>query len=155
MFCSVTCSPYITQQIYEGLLLTNMSHETFTFRFILLCFVALTRWRHQMETFSALLALCEGNPSVKGAFPHKRPVTWSSDGLGNNRDAGDLRRLFAHCDVTECTLSIRGAMNSCRIFTHILQRCLTGVKTILYIGSGNCLSQTGTKAIYVHELVSQ
>ena len=28
-----------------------------------------TRWRHQMETFSALLALCEGNPPVTGGFP--------------------------------------------------------------------------------------
>ena len=28
-----------------------------------------TWWRHQMETFSALLALCEGNPPVTGGFP--------------------------------------------------------------------------------------
>ena len=51
-------------------------------------------WRHQMETFSALLAICAGNlPSnstsklrftglykgnspVTGEFPHKGPVTW-------------------------------------------------------------------------------
>ena len=26
-------------------------------------------WRHQMETFYALLAFCEGNPSVTGGFP--------------------------------------------------------------------------------------
>ena len=32
-------------------------------------------WRHQMETFSALLALCEGNPPVTGGFPSQRPVT--------------------------------------------------------------------------------
>ena len=36
-------------------------------------------WRHQMETFSALLALCEGNPSVTGGFPSQRPVTRSFD----------------------------------------------------------------------------
>ena len=30
---------------------------------------AYTWWRHQMETFSALLALCEGNPPVNGGFP--------------------------------------------------------------------------------------
>ena len=35
------------------------------------------RWRHQMETFSALLALCEGNPPVTGGFPSQRPVTRS------------------------------------------------------------------------------
>ena len=34
-------------------------------------------WRHQMETFSALLALCEGNSPVTGEFPSQRPVTRS------------------------------------------------------------------------------
>ena len=28
-------------------------------------------WRHQMETFSASLALCAGNSPVTGEFPHK------------------------------------------------------------------------------------
>ena len=32
-------------------------------------------WRHQMETFSALLALWEGISSVAGEFPSQRPVT--------------------------------------------------------------------------------
>ena len=36
-------------------------------------------WRHQMETFSALLALCAGNSPVTGEFPTQRPVTWSFD----------------------------------------------------------------------------
>ena len=31
-------------------------------------------WRHRMETFSALLALCVGNSSVTGEFPSQRPV---------------------------------------------------------------------------------
>ena len=34
-------------------------------------------WRHQMETFSALLALCTGNSPVTGEFPTQRPVTRS------------------------------------------------------------------------------
>ena len=36
-------------------------------------------WRHQMETFSALLALCEGNhrSPVTGGFPSQRPVAQS------------------------------------------------------------------------------
>ena len=38
-----------------------------------------TRWRLQMDTFSALLALCEGNPAVTGGFPLQWPVTWSFD----------------------------------------------------------------------------
>ena len=34
-------------------------------------------WRHQMETFSALLALCAGNSPVTGEFPAQKPVTRS------------------------------------------------------------------------------
>ena len=34
-------------------------------------------WRHQMEIFSALLALCAGNSAVTGEFPSQRPVTRS------------------------------------------------------------------------------
>ena len=36
-------------------------------------------WRHQMELFSALPALCVGNSSVTGEFPAQRPVTRSFD----------------------------------------------------------------------------
>ena len=36
-------------------------------------------WRHQMETFSALLALCAGNLPVPGEFPSQRPVTRNFD----------------------------------------------------------------------------
>ena len=38
-----------------------------------------TWWRHQMENFSASLALCAGNSPVTGEFPSQRPVTWSFD----------------------------------------------------------------------------
>ena len=66
-------------------------------------------WRHQMETFSALMALCAGNSPVTGEFPAQRPVTRSFDvfsiwdwmnGWVNNREAGDLRPHRAHYDVT-------------------------------------------------------
>ena len=36
-------------------------------------------WRHQMETFSALLAICAGNSPVPGEFPTQRPVSRSFD----------------------------------------------------------------------------
>ena len=67
--------------------------------------VCITQWRHQMETFSALLALCVGNPAVTGGFPSQRPVTRSFDvffdlSWANNPDIGDLRRHRAHYDVT-------------------------------------------------------
>ena len=61
-----------------------------------------------METFSALLAICEGNSPVTGEFPSQRPVTRSFgvffdlrlNGLVNGREAGDLRRNRAYYDVT-------------------------------------------------------
>ena len=34
-------------------------------------------WRHQMDTFSALLALCEGISPVPAEFHSQRPVSWS------------------------------------------------------------------------------
>ena len=62
-----------------------------------------TWWRLQMETFSALLALCAGNSPVTGEFPSQRPVTRSFDvffdlrlSWVNNREAGDLRHHRAH-----------------------------------------------------------
>ena len=66
-------------------------------------------WRHQMETFSALLAICAGNSPVPGEFLTQRPVTRSLmvslicvwiNGWVNNREAGDLRRYRAHYDAT-------------------------------------------------------
>ena len=36
-------------------------------------------WRHQMEIFSAILAICAGNSPVPGEFPAQRPVTRSFD----------------------------------------------------------------------------
>ena len=34
-------------------------------------------WRHPLETFSALLAICAGNSPATGEFPAQRPVTRS------------------------------------------------------------------------------
>ena len=65
-------------------------------------------WRHQMETFSALLALCAGNSPVpvnsthkgqwRGALMFSLIYAWINDWI-NNRKAGDLRRHCGHYDV--------------------------------------------------------
>ena len=64
---------------------------------------------HQIETFSALLAICVGNSLVTGEFPAQRPVTRSFDVFFelrlnkrwvNNRETGDLKRNRPHYDVT-------------------------------------------------------
>ena len=67
-----------------------------------------TWWRHQMETLSALLALCAGNSPVPVKSPHKGQkrgalmfsliCAWK-DGWVNNRKAGHLGCHRAHYDV--------------------------------------------------------
>ena len=66
-------------------------------------------WRHQMKTFCALLAFCEGNSPSTGEFPSHSDVElscflWSAPGTNgwvNHRDdAGDLGHHRAHYDVT-------------------------------------------------------
>ena len=74
-------------------------------------------WRHQMETFSALLALCAGNSPGPVNSPHKGQwcgalmfsliCAWIN-GWVNNRKAGDLRRHRAHYAVTVMVLEIMG-----------------------------------------------
>ena len=64
--------------------------------------------RHQMETFSALLAFCASIHRSPVNSPHKRQwrgalmfsliCVWT-DSWANNGDAGDLRRYRAHYDV--------------------------------------------------------
>ena len=66
-------------------------------------------WRHQMETFFALLALCAGNSPVPVNSPHKGQwrgalmfsliCSWINDWV-NNREAGDLRRHRGYYDVS-------------------------------------------------------
>ena len=54
---------------------------------------AISWWRHQMETFSALLALCAGNSPVYRELPAQRPVTRS---FGVFFDLRLIKRLSKH-----------------------------------------------------------
>ena len=58
-----------------------------------LCVATRSWWRHQMGTFSALLAICAGNSPVTGEFPTRRPVTRS---LGVFFDLHPNKRLSKH-----------------------------------------------------------
>ena len=85
-------------------------------------------WRHQMETFSALLTFCAGNSPVTDEFPAQRPETQSFDvffdlrlnkRLNKYRDAGDLRRYRAHYNVAVMSTVRRvvtGGTGSCRYY---------------------------------------
>ena len=58
--------------------------------------------RHQMETFSASLALCAGNSPVTRSVTQSLMFPWSASWLNgwvNNGEAGDLRCRHAHYDV--------------------------------------------------------
>ena len=68
-------------------------------------------WLHQMEIFSALLALCVGNSPVTGEFPSQRPVTRSFDVFFDlnkllSKQSWGLwfetpsRSLWRHCNVS-------------------------------------------------------
>ena len=62
-----------------------------------------TWWRHQMETFSALLAICAGNSPHKGqwhgALIFSLICAWINDWVSNG-EAGDFIRYRIHYDVT-------------------------------------------------------
>ena len=77
-------------------------------------------WRHQMETFSALLAICAGNSPAPGEFPAQRPVTRSFDVFFDLRLNTRLSKqawgwwfetlshpLWRHCNVLYMHLIIR------------------------------------------------
>ena len=59
-------------------------------------------WRHQMETFSALLAICAGNSPHKGQWSGALMFSLICVRINdwvNNGEAGDLIRHRAHYDV--------------------------------------------------------
>ena len=72
-----------------------------------------TWWRHQMEAFSALLAICAGNSPVPVKSPHKGQwrgalmfslICARINDWVNNQEAGDLRRHRGHYDVSVMNL---------------------------------------------------
>ena len=89
-------------------------------------------WRHQMETFSALLAICAGNSPGPGEFPAQRPVMRSFDVFFDLRLNQQLskqswgwwfeassRSLWRHCNGNLCgsttdSISEGIPLNSCR-----------------------------------------
>ena len=82
-------------------------------------FRQISRWRHQVKTFFALLALCVGNSPVIDEFPSQRPVARSFDVFFDPRLNKRLSKpswgwwfetpsysLWRHCNVcgTLCSL---------------------------------------------------
>ena len=63
-------------------------------------------WRHQMETFSALLAICAGNSPVTGEFPSQRPVTGNFDVFFHLRLNKQLRRTMVRLVIWDAIAPI-------------------------------------------------
>ena len=114
---------------------------------------AITWWRHQMGTFSALLALCAGNSSVPVNSPHKGQwrgalmfslICARMNDWVNNREAGDLRRYRAHYDVIVVTRTVT-----------ILSKYSTTPLTNIYIsGAANYLFIIGLSMDYTSGIYS-
>ena len=104
-------------------------------------------WRHQMETFSALLAL-RGIHRPPVNSPHKgqwrRAMMFSlicawTNSWANNRDAGDLRRYSAHYDVI-----IMGSVQS-----HLWPMEFIDANFFVNIGSDMCVLSVGATILYL------
>ena len=107
-----------TLSIYAHIVVLVYPNNWSTHQNIITSIVAFryTWWRHQMETISALLALCARNSPVTGEFPSQRPgrgalmfsliCAWINVWI-NNREAGDLRRNRAHYDVIVMIILVR------------------------------------------------
>ena len=83
-----------------------------TIQYLIFVYWWFSCWRHQMEIFPALLAICAGNSPVCGEFPAQRPATRSFDvffGLCLNKRLSKQSRgwwfetlyrpLWRHCNV--------------------------------------------------------
>ena len=118
-----------------------------------------TKWRQQMEGFSALLAICEGNSPVSVRFLTQRPVTRSLDvffdlrlnkRLGNNRDASDLRRHRAHYGVTIMWSPGDVYSHKCNICLHVYNIHMTPKLCITHVFSGVCPEVSDQHCVLSH-----
>ena len=116
-----------------------------------------TWWRHQMKTFSALLALCAGNSPVPGEFPSQRPVTRSFGVFFDlrldkrlSKQSWGFRRYRAHYDVTIMTTVrtfLRGDQRPTSVQTFSIE--ISGILTayISRMFSPQCSQNTRAKKI--------
>ena len=99
-------------------------------------------WSHQMETFSALLAICAGNSPVPGEFPTQRPVARSFDVFFDLRLNKRFSKqswgwwfetlshpLWRHCNVMRCchnTSWLTASLDEIFTWYQSLQQCIYG-----------------------------
>ena len=81
----------------------------------ILCRTQCPWWRHQMETFPALLAICAVNSPVTGEFARQRPVTHS---FGTFFDLRLNKPLSKHSWGWRFETSSRTLWRHCKAGTH-------------------------------------
>ena len=109
----VTASLICWAQTYNQPWFISICHELCSW-FALYVLFWLAWWRHQMGTFSALLAICAGNSPVPGEFLAQRPATRSYDVFSDLRLNKRLRKqswgwwfetlsrpLWRHCNIND------------------------------------------------------
>ena len=102
-------------------------------------------WRHQMETFSALLAISAGNSPVSGEFPAQRPVTRSFDVFFDLCLDGRLSKhswgwwlgtlsgpLWRQSDVTTMLLKRHGVSKLHCVLNRLFMRIHKNIKAAYY-----------------------
>ena len=112
-------------------------------------------WRHQMETFSTLLAICAGNSPVPAEFPAQRLVTRSFDVFFDLRLNKRLSKqswgwwfetlscpLWRHCNVSRQGLFplmqrsinvILTHLHACGVLTEKLDMCFSEFCCVILI----------------------
>ena len=106
-------------------------------------FYMLAWWRHQMETFSSLLAICgreftghrwipRTKASDAGLWFFSLICPWIN-GWVNNREAGDLRRHCAHYDTTVMDRIPVTHSTSQEIYNYLVLSCLCCIYVIIIL----------------------
>ena len=109
-------------------------------------------WRHQMETFSALLAICAGNSPVPAKFPAQRPVARSFDVFFDLRSNKRLSKhwwcwwfetpsspLWRHCNTASGTCMI--GMISWSLLILKKHLCFLGPLSLTLINFNLCMDK--------------
>ena len=118
----------------------------------------LSWWRHQMDTFSALLAICAGNSPVPGEFPTQMPVTRSFDAYFDLRPNKRLskqsrswwfeapsRPLWRHRNVEQIFLNIK-----CAFWHKMRKEALCHVTTKFVYLARNVILPCLTLSLFPH-----
>ena len=111
---------------YQPLVILCTKIICFSFKHTHALIITATWCRHQLETLSALLALCAGNSPVTGEFPSQRPVTKSFDVFFvlrlntrlSKQSLGwwfetSLRSKWRHCNGG-CFTTVKASSDYCR-----------------------------------------